>query len=214
MPADSSKNLQADDVPLSSGARDEALRLPWDAPQDRSEDDEPPAADLETASSYISDPSSSGGWTIPLLCLGIGILTCCLLIPAADENRRLAYERERLRLDLEQIQKQIQTNDEFLKLVADDPTLSERLAQRQMKMVRAGTAILDLGHSGTQMSPFELVTLPPPPELPPYRPIGGAFSSLCRNAHSRLYLMGCGLLLAATGLVLEGSHSRQRDGTG
>src|SRR3954449_5992481 len=113
----------------------------------------------------LATTSSSGGWTIPLLCIGISLIACCLLIPAADENRRLVYEREKLKADIEQIHKQIEVNDEFLKRVADDPTLSERLAQRQMKMVRQGTSILELhGQAKTRdMSPFELVTLPPPP---------------------------------------------------
>ena len=83
-------------------------------------------------------------------------------------------------------------------------TLSERLAQRQMKMVREGTSVLELKGqlNPREMSPFELVTLPPPPELPPYRPIGGQLSTLCRNPRSQLYLMGGGLLLVAAGLVL------------
>src|SRR4051812_4130370 len=87
----------------------------------------------EAAGDELAAAGSSGGWTIPLLCIGISLIACCLLIPAADENRRLVYEREKLKADIEQIHKQIEVNDEFLKRVADDPTLSERLAQRQMK---------------------------------------------------------------------------------
>ena len=149
-------------------------------------------------------PASGGLFTLPLLCLGIGIIACCLLIPAADENRRLAYERQRLQADLDQITKQVEVNNAFLKRVADDPTLSERLAQRQMKMVREGTSVLELKgqYSDKDMSPFELVTLPPPPDMPPYQPVGGKLSTLCRNPRSQLYLMGAGLLLVAAGLVL------------
>jgi hypothetical protein len=150
-----------------------------------------------------ANPDGGGLFTIPLLCLGIGIIACCVLIPAADENRRLAYERQKLQADLDQISRQIDVNNEFLKRVADDPTLSERLAQRQMKMVRQGTSVLELkGQFNRDMSPFELVTLPPPPELAPYRPMGGQLSALCRNPRSQLYLMGGGLLLVASGLVL------------
>jgi hypothetical protein len=148
-------------------------------------------------------PAGGGLFTIPMMCLGIGIIACCVLIPAADENRRLAYERQKLQADLDQISRQIDVNNEFLKRVADDPTLSERLAQRQMKMVRQGTSVLELkGQFNRDMSPFELVTLPPPPELAPYRPIGGELSTLCRSPRSQLYLMGCGLLLVASGLVM------------
>jgi hypothetical protein len=188
----------------------ETLALtPSDAPGDTELEEE--ASDKVSLQEPEGVRESTGGglFTIPLLCLGLGLIACCVLIPAADENRRLAYERESLRADLEQIHKQINVNDEFLKRVADDPTLSERLAQRQMKMVREGTSVLELtGRSNSrEMSPFELVTLPPPPELPSYRPMGGKLSAICRNPHSQLYLTGGGLLLVAAGLVL-GSNGR------
>src|SRR5262245_6414400 len=150
-------------------------------------------------------PDRASAWTIPILCAGIALIACCMLIPAADENRRLVYEREKLKVDLEQIQKQIAINDEFLKRVADDPSLLERLAQRQMKLVREGTRVLELnGESEKQdLSPYLLVTLPPPQDLPPYKPLGGSFSEMCRHPRSQLFLMGGGMLLIATGLVMS-----------
>jgi hypothetical protein len=158
----------------------------------------------ESIAAESIQPDRASAWTIPLLCAGMAIIACCLLIPAADENRRLAYEREKLRMDLDQIQQQISINDDFLKRVADDPNLLERLAQRQMKLVRQGTNVLEIkrdnGHE--DLSPYMLVTLPPPGELPPYRAIGGVFSELCRHPRSQLFLMGLALLLVATGLVL------------
>ena len=185
----------------------EALALtPADAPgMTEAEEEAVDAVELVDAK---SSPVGGGLFTIPLLCLGLGIIACCVLIPAADENRRLAYEREKLKADLEQITRQIDVNGEFLKRVADDPTLAERLAQRQMKMVREGTSVLELkgNYAGRDMSPFELVTLPPPPELAPYQPMGGKLSSVCRNPRSQLYLMGGGLLLVAAGLVLGSSR--------
>jgi uncharacterized membrane-anchored protein YhcB (DUF1043 family) len=161
-----------------------------------------------------------GGWTLTLLCVGIGIIACCVLIPQADANRRMAYEREKLKTDLESIRKQVATNDEFLKRVADDPNLAERLAQRQMKIIREGTRVLELkkqkqaraqagagpaavaGTAADEMSPFHLVHVAPPPPLPPYKPVGGLLAGLCYNPHTRLYLTGIGLMLMAGGLVL------------
>jgi hypothetical protein len=148
-----------------------------------------------------------GAFTIPLICLGISLIAMCLLIPAADENRKLAYERERLKTDLEQLQLQVSTNDAFLKRVANDPTLAERLARRQMKMVPQGTAVLDLKgmRSSHEMSPFLLVTIPPPAPMAPYRPIGGFLANACRHPKTQLYIIGASLLMIASGLVMSRS---------
>jgi hypothetical protein len=167
------------------------------------------AGDVATEPSTESDEPSpaivgGGGWTIPLICIGMAIIACCVLVPAADENRRIAYETQRLQADLAQIKDQIQMNDQFLRRVSEDPSLSERLAQRQLKIIREGTGVLTLKGQSTsrEMSPFDLVTLPPPPELPPYEPIGGAMSALCRHPRTRLYGLGVGMILVAAGLVL------------
>jgi hypothetical protein len=152
----------------------------------------------------LNPEPSRGGWTIPILCAGIALIACCFLIPQADSNRRLIYEREKLRLDLKQIDDQIARNDDFLHKLGQDSTLAQRLAQRQMKIVPQGTAILDL-HGDTAIqstSPFLLVSLPSPPQLIAYKPVGGRFADLCRNPHSQLYLAGLGMLLVAAGLVL------------
>src|SRR5438105_12164528 len=90
-----------------------------------------------------AEPQEKGGWTVALLCTGIAIIAVCLLLPLAEENHQLAWQREKLKVDLAQIKQQVSVNDEFLKRVADDPTLAERRAQRQLKSIRQGTAILD-----------------------------------------------------------------------
>jgi len=66
--------------------------------------------------------------------------------------------------------------------------------------------VLELKHEsdGTGMSPFQLVSVAPPPPLPPYRQVGGAIASLCYDPHTRLYLIGSALALIAVGLVLGG----------
>jgi hypothetical protein len=161
-----------------------------------------PAPEPEVDEVYV--PSRSGAWTIPMLCAGLAIIACTLLIPQADSNRRLAYEREKLKLDLQHIQKQSAVNDEFLLKLNEDPTLAERLAQRQMKVVREGTSVLELksGSGRESMSPYLLVSVPPPAPMSPYKPVGGMLSSICRHPKSQLYLTGVGLMLVACGLVL------------
>lgn len=165
---------------------------------------------------YESDansPTSGGGWTLAVLCIGLSLIAACVLIPQADSNRRLVYEREKLRLDLEQIERQVAVNKDFLNKVDNDPQLAERLAQRQMKMIRKGTTILDLkdpnavsSHDAAagaeRMSPFLLVHVPPPPPLPAYQPVGGLLADLCRSPRSQLYVLAGGLFLVAAGLVL------------
>ncbi len=145
---------------------------------------------------------SGGGWTIPILCLGIALIACCVVIPQADANRRLAYEKMTLTTDLETIQKQVAVNEEFLKKVVDDPSLAERLAQRQLKQVRKGQLVLKMREEKQEMSPFAITAVSPPPPPPPYKPIGGVIANTCYNARSRLYLMGIALVMIACGLVL------------
>lgn len=164
----------------------------------------------------LGPPPRGGGWTVSMLCVGVGIIACCVIIPQADANRRLAYEREKLKVDLDSIRKQVSTNDEFLRRVADDPNLAERLAQRQMRIIREGSRVLELkkpaapGGRGAaagsvmadDVSPFHLVHVAPPPPMPPYQSKGGWLAILCYDPHQRLYLMGGGLLLMAAGLVM------------
>jgi hypothetical protein len=150
-------------------------------------------------------PAGGGRFTIPLLCAGIAVIAACLIIPQTDANRRLAYERVKLQADLQAVEQQVETNDEFLRKVGEDPNLAERLAQRQMKIIREGNEVLNLkGDKGEdeEMSPFQLTAVAPPAELPPYTPKGGTLANLCYNPKSRLYLMGVGLLAIAGGLVL------------
>ena len=155
-----------------------------------------------------STAKSTGGWTITALCVGLALLACAVLIPAADANRRLAYERQTLRQDLETVEKQIAVNQEFVRRVGQDPTLAERLARRQMKVIPVGNKVLDLPSDGpdTAMSPFQLTTVPKPEPLPPYKPIGGFIASVCYDSHARLYLIGTALVMVAVGLVLGGSQ--------
>ena len=213
--------------PLPQPQSDDASPTPWETvtpdiqvyrePVAEPLDPEEPEDELVVAAGAAPVRRSGGGggtFTIPLICLGIGLIAMCLLIPAADEVRRLAYERDRLKADLEQLQKQVATNDAFLQRVASDPVLAERLARRQMKMVPEGTAVLDLKKaqaidSAQALSPFLLVTVPPPAPMPPYRPVGGVLADACRHPKTQLYLIGGALMAIACGLVLSRSS---RDG--
>ena len=208
-------------------------QVPWDSIAENAPDAqwegeapaEPINAALSAAPDVVAPPESDthlhnvvpapeirgGGWTLPLLCAGLALIACCVLIPQADANRRLAYERQMLKMDLDSVEKQVQVNDEFLKKVAADPALAQRLAERQMKLIPEGTRVLELAHQkeGDSMSPFQLVSVAPAPPLPPYKPVGGLIAHLCYDAKSRLYVIGAALLLMATGLVMGYAPPKQ-----
>jgi hypothetical protein len=177
--------------------------------------------DVEEEEAYPPRGSSeSGGWTIAILCMGLGLIAACVIIPQADSNRRLVYQREQLRLDLAQVQKQIALNKEFLAKMESDPQLTERLAQREMHAVEQGESVVTVndGDSSTgdastgesaqaaRMSPFSLVKVPPPPMLQPYQPVGGTLAALCRDPQWHVYLLGGGMIMVAGGLVLGGGR--------
>src|SRR4051812_39307440 len=98
---------------------------PWDSIN-------PLAPEVPEPVPFLPRIRSTSAWTIPLICAGIAIIPCCLLIPAADKNRRLAYESQLQKTDLEQLKKQVQTNQDFLKHVGQDNRKSTRLNSIQM----------------------------------------------------------------------------------
>jgi hypothetical protein len=163
-----------------------------------------PNGQISESSPRAAGSRDGSGWTIPILCLGLAIIAACVVIPQADANRRLFYEREKLTRELDQIQRQASVNEEFLKKLDTDPQLAQRLAERQMRVVPAGEKELMLKTTEPDQpsSPFLLVHIPPPEPLPPYESVGGVLSDLCAGEHSRLYLMGAGMFMVAMGLVL------------
>jgi hypothetical protein len=181
-----------------------SMILPWSSIDPDDEFPDEPAEDLRP---------SGGGWTLFVLCVGLGLIAACIIIPQADANRRLAYEHQRLFLDLQQIQKQMGVNKDFLSKIETDPQLAERVARRQMNVVPQGETALQLTTSAqpqanaSRMSPFMIVKVPPPPPLAPYKPVGGILSQLCRQPQSQLYVLGIGMVLVAAGLVLGDKSS-------
>jgi hypothetical protein len=173
-----------------------------------------------------AEARSQGAWTLFLLIAGLLVIAACALVPQADANRRMVYEREKLQMDLRQIQQQVAMNRQFLAKMESDPQLEERLAMRQMRVVRQGERVLDIktddsdsaGPGGaaaaagdaSEMSPFAIVRVPPPAPLPEYEPWGGAISALFLDSRTQLYLLGGALFMVAAGLVL-GDKSDNKD---
>ena len=150
-------------------------------------------------------------WSLPLLCVGLTVIAVCALLPQVETNQKLKLEREKLTADLGYVKSQVKVNDEFLRRVGGDAALAERLAQRQMKQIREGSAVLPLEGAAAhvEMSPFGLMGLTAPPPKTPYRIPEGLLGELCRHPKGQLYLIGLGLFLIAAALVAGDSAVRQ-----
>jgi len=146
----------------------------------------------------------SGLWTLLPVAAGLAVVTCCVLIPQIDRNRELLFQQRALQQHLEYLDQQIGINEEFLKRVGEDPVLTERLAQRYLKLVREDCAILRLEEQrgAGDMSPFALVNVPPPPPAPSYEPISFPLAEHVRDPRKRLWLLCGGLMLVGAGIVL------------
>jgi cell division protein FtsB len=145
----------------------------------------------------------SDAWTLAALCIGLALVSACVLIPQADSNRQLIYQRQKLLGDLQQIQQQTSVNEQFLQKMESDPQLAERLAQRQLKMVRQGETVLDVQppQNAQQMSPYMMLSVPPAPAMQPFEPLGGILASFCRQGRVQAWVLGAGLLLIAMGVI-------------
>ena len=143
---------------------------------------------------------------LPSLCLGLCLVAVCLLVPQAEANRRVAVDRDQLRQDVAHADAQLAVDERFLAAATDDPEVAERLAQRQARLIRGGTAALHLGDDAGRLRPVATITdmlrVPTPPPVPAYRPLGGQLAALTRDARRQLYGLGVGLFLIAAGLMM------------
>ena len=159
-------------------------------------------------STHRQRPSTGAWWTIPMICVGLALVACALIIGQVEANRQVAWRRNKLKIDLEYLQEQVRQNEDSLKWMQTNPTMSERLAQRQMNQVRAGSAILQvpgLPHQKDR-NPFQLTTIPPPKPLAPYEPRGDLLTFLFADPRHALWAIGIGLMMVAAGLVLGGPN--------
>lgn len=163
----------------------------------------------EPAAQGSAVKSSGGWWSYPALTIGIAIIACALIVAQVEENRLMSWQKNKLQQDVEHLREQVRVNQEFLDRLNVDEALVERLAQRQMKLVREGSAALELeGETNEIRSPFTLVRVPPPPEVEPYQPDSGPLTQIFGTAHRRVWAFGAGALLIAASLILGVSVKR------
>jgi hypothetical protein len=143
---------------------------------------------------------------IPSLCLGLCLIAVCLLVPQSEANRRLAVDRDQLAQDLAQADAQLAVNAKFLDEAPGDPEVAERLAQRQMRQIRGGTAALHLDGEPATLTPVATITdmlrVPAPPPVAAYAPAEGSLNDLTATTRRQLFGLGGGLFLVAVGLVM------------
>jgi hypothetical protein len=148
--------------------------------------------------------SLSSLWSLPMLCAGLGLIAICILVPAAEANKRLTADRDKLNRDLVYVESQLSANQEFLNIAGNDPEISERLAQRQFRQIRQGTSVLELKglEQNTGRSPFQMVNVAAPPPVVEYQPLTGVLGDLCGDTRRQLYTVGLGMFMVAMALVL------------
>jgi len=161
----------------------------------------------------MEDPkkqSSDSIWSLPLLCLGLGIIATCVLVPAAEANKRLTADRDKLNRDLAYVESQVSVNQQFLDEVGTDPEIAERLAQRQFRQIRQGTSVLELKgvSKPAAASPFAMISVPPPPSVNEYRPLSGFLGDICGDTRKQMYSVGLGMFMVAAALVLGASAQK------
>ena len=152
---------------------------------------------------------SDGGWTVGALIIGMTTIGLTAILPQLDANRRLAFDRSRLAADLDQINRQTTVNEAFLAKIESDPQLAQRLAERQMKVIRQGESLLvyksernpDSG-GAADVSPFSLLAVPAAAPVAPYHAPGGILGGWLLDPHIRLHCLAGGFFLVAAGLVL------------
>ena len=168
-------------------------------------DDEPTASDGAPRPAFAANL-----FAVPVLCAGLCLIAVCLLVPQSEANRRMAVDRDQLRQDVAHADAQLAVNAGFLRAAADDPEVAERLAQRQMRQIRGGTAALHFDGDAQRLPPVATVTdmlrVPAQPPVATFRPLGGRLGALTGSTRRQLYGLGAGLFLVAAGLVLGPSE--------
>lgn len=166
---------------------------------------------MRSAQKALRPPGLSGAWwSIPMLSAGICLISSAMIIQQVEENREMAWQRNKLKNDIEHIEKQLNANDDFITRIGKDSGIAERLAQRQMKMIRQGSAVLDVKglDNSCESSPFRLITIPPPPLVKPYERAPGLLTRLFANPQIRLIAYGLGSFMLAVAIVLPGQTTR------
>ena len=128
-----------------------------------------------------------------MLAIGLAIIACAIVIGQIESNRQMSWQKNKLQQDVEHLREQVRVNKDFVDRLNTDESLLERLAQRQMRLVREGSAALELtGQTNEIRSPFTLVRVPPPSEVQPYQPASDPLTRMLGTPHRQVWAFGAG----------------------
>lgn len=155
----------------------------------------------------------------PVLAVGAGlvVIAACLLAPQLEQNREVRVELLKLRAENVRVEAQIAANYAFLAKLAtgDDPTLTARLAHRQLRLLPDGTEALELqGIAEEPRSPFQLVRVAAAVEAGEANMGWGGkvrLPGFLGDGRTRLYLLAGALMLVGVGLVCDGKRRQMSD---
>jgi hypothetical protein len=142
-------------------------------------------------------------WTLPLLALGLGIVACAILIPAAEENRLAEAERRRLTAEVEALAQRASLNEDFLARIHRDKHIAKRLARQaappkpdsRLVVLAAGLDASTISNPLAMLEPQPVELLPPPP------PADGLLPRWCLDSRGRLGVAGAGLFACLVALL-------------
>ena len=159
----------------------------------------------------------SPAWALPLVALGLCLVACGVLIPAAEANRQIEAERRELAADVASLKTRVEMNDDFLARLHRDSDLAERLERRQrppessedIAVLASDASALDGDRRG--LSPFAMLRPEPTVAEPPPEVGGGLLAQWCRDERGRLGVVGTGLMCGLLGLLAGGGKGECDD---
>ncbi|MEM1013663.1 MAG: hypothetical protein AAGI46_15755 [Planctomycetota bacterium] len=152
-------------------------------------------------------------WALPLMAVGLSLVACAVLIPASEENRLVEAERRRLVAQVETLQNQVETNDEFLRRLEREAEVARRLSNRMQPPEPDGeVAVLASHRTGSvwQMSPLAMLETEAVEPIAAPPAMTGKLADWCRDGRHRLAVAGTGLFACLLAL-LAGSVRRPRE---
>jgi len=145
--------------------------------------------------------------TFLLVLIGLVMIGLCVVIPAREANRQLAWDLQKLKNEVAHVEKQVAVNKDFLNSIPTDPALVDRLAMRQLKLSDSTKQEVRFDASGTgfMLSPFALMRIGPAEQTGAYQPDWPITAQIFCTPSIRIFFLTGGLLLVGIGLLATSS---------